>query len=225
MKHLHFDTIPSTQDYLIDNFETLGSAETLVSCKSQTKGRGRGQNSWDSYQNSLAFSFLANTCENITLTPLEVACVLLKFTSKSRNLKLKWPNDILDNDNKKCAGILVQVINNKALIGVGINWGVSSENHSYKTGKSFICNQNLQDSEYETIPKQFYEFFLNSRLANDEIITTWTKNCAHLNQKVLITEDNKVIEGIFTGIGPFGEAIIKNENGITKIYNGSLTIV
>ncbi|EQC46913.1 biotin--[acetyl-CoA-carboxylase] ligase [Bacteriovorax sp. Seq25_V] len=224
MKHLHFDTISSTQDYLIENLE--GSPEHfLVSAKHQSKGRGRSSNKWDSFSNSLAFSFKVAPSKVLTLTSLEIAILLIKFID-SEKVKLKWPNDLLSVDLNKCGGILIQLIDGVAIVGVGLNWGqsVGEEHEEYKTGKGEISSAVLNDTEFETLPKAIYEFILQNRMEPSQIITDWNANCVHLGKKVTILDGDDRVDGIFKGIGPAGEAIIENNNKELKIYSGSLII-
>lgn len=228
MKHLHFDEINSTQDYLMTNFSDLVDEQCLISAKKQSAGRGRGKNIWDTYENSLAFSFSLTPNNSLTLTPLEISCLVLKYInslSEAKHIQLKWPNDLLGLNNKKCAGILVQIQENTAFIGVGINWGLSNPStKEYKTGKASIFNQNLNEEDFKNIPAEIYKFILSNRMTAAQIINYWNENCAHLDSNVTIIEDEKEICGIFKGIGPSGEAHIEVENKIIKIYNGSLLI-
>ncbi len=59
--------------------------------------------------------------ENLERLPLAVALgVYDALSSFSTNLGIKWPNDILCGD-KKLSGILVELFDSYALIGVGVN--------------------------------------------------------------------------------------------------------
>jgi biotin-(acetyl-CoA carboxylase) ligase len=40
----------------------------------------------------------------------------------------------------------------------------------------------------------------------------------HLNRKVTITDGNEIVEGIFSGLGAHGEAIVSGKS----VFNGSL---
>jgi biotin-(acetyl-CoA carboxylase) ligase len=60
----------------------------------------------------------------ITLMPLRVAtliapCIEKRITSSS-SLYLKWPNDVLI-DNEKVCGILIEIEDNSVLVGIGCN--------------------------------------------------------------------------------------------------------
>lgn len=221
MKHLHFDQIDSTQDFFIDQLKRGESIE-LVSAKRQTKGRGRSSNTWDSYDNSLAFSFQLEPANTPTLTSLEIGVLICLFAKESQ-LKLKWPNDILTSHSQKCGGILIQIIEEKPLIGVGLNWGNSADNNSYKTGKGSLTQDQLSDDDYKNLPAKIYQFILAHRLTDQEIITKWNELCAHKDQDVSII-DTIEERGIFKKIGPFGEAYLDINGHLKKFYAGSLVI-
>ena len=61
-----------------------------------------------------------------------------KITSKltDKNIKIKWPNDLLLNNEKIC-GILQEVINfkekNFLIVGIGLNTNIVPKNKSFSS--------------------------------------------------------------------------------------------
>jgi BirA family biotin operon repressor/biotin-[acetyl-CoA-carboxylase] ligase len=209
-QHIHLDTIDSTQSYLRDNYH---GGNVLVSAKEQTSGFGRQGKLWIHQKDSLAFSFSLRPCEIPTLTPLEVA-VLIGIFFKEHNLKLKWPNDLLNEKGEKCGGILTQNIDGILFIGVGINLSLGrsiEERKSYPAGSLNIGNVSLKK-----LSNDIYQFILSNRLAPSKIRELWPKSCIHLNKEVEIDD----ICGVFKGIGPIGEALVSNKS----IYSGQLSL-
>lgn len=221
MKHLHFEEIDSTQDYLISQLSS-GDTPHLVSAKVQTKGRGRSSNIWDSYTNALAFSFKIEASNTPTLTSLEMGVLICEYI-KNAGLKLKWPNDIINSDGNKCGGILIQLIDGHPIVGIGLNWGPSAINDSYKTPKGSVTELEISESDYKNIPMDIYQYILENRLSDGEIIESWNQLCAHKNKVVSIIDDTEE-KGIFKKIGPFGEAYLDINGNIKKFYAGSLVI-
>jgi BirA family biotin operon repressor/biotin-[acetyl-CoA-carboxylase] ligase len=234
MYHQHFNSIPSTQIYLKDNLETLKSNDhdILISCSEQTHGIGRRGNSWDTYPNSLALSFTLKPNETATLTPLEIGLITINFFKHkfNKDLFLKWPNDILTDDGKKCGGILCQYVDNETIVvGLGINLGKheASTNNNYRHGLGSVDqNLELQLFDQERISSELYSDLLNKRFgSSEELKDSFNRYCFHMNMDVFIFEDEKDHIGIFRGIGDNGEALVEKDSIIHSFLSSSLTIL
>ncbi|MFG1504923.1 biotin--[acetyl-CoA-carboxylase] ligase [Halobacteriovorax sp. ZH5_bin.2] len=217
MKHLHFEEIPSTQTIAIE--EAHHYDQLLVSAKLQTSARGRRLNKWEDLQDSLCFSCKLEAQEKPTLLALEVAVMLSNYFNEHK-LLLKWPNDIFNVDSQKIMGILVNKDDDNYIVGIGINYG-GLPHETYGVLKP---GNKLRDIDYKELPLKIYDYFLNNRLTEEETINQWNERCYHLNKEVKIVDEDSVIEGIFKGIGSFGEALIEVQGKIEKAYTGSLII-
>jgi BirA family biotin operon repressor/biotin-[acetyl-CoA-carboxylase] ligase len=223
MKHLHFDTIESTQTEL-ERLIKEAKGEYLVTAQQQTAGRGRAGNTWDHYQNNLALSFNLAMANTPTLTPLEMGVHICEFF-KDRNLKLKWPNDILNTEGFKCGGVIIQAKDQEAHIGIGLNLGKSSTfKNDYKIEAGTISESSLSSTDFKDIPRKIYEHIKNNRLSDEEIITKWNQLCAHADKEVEIFDTTFRDQGIFKKIGPNGEAYLDINGDIKKYFSGSLVI-
>lgn len=134
---IHFDTIESTNDYLLTHNLPHG---TIVTANSQTRGKGRNQRSWyDVPKNSFLCSILLFYKDFqikpyysliIALSIIEaIKKILIELKLPQKNLFIKWPNDILLIENQtigKLSGILIEsnyeVNLWKVVIGIGLNW-------------------------------------------------------------------------------------------------------
>jgi BirA family biotin operon repressor/biotin-[acetyl-CoA-carboxylase] ligase len=234
MYHQHFNTIGSTQVYLKENLEKLkvNEQDILISCSEQTEAVGRRGNTWDTYPNSLAISFTLKPNPIPSMTPLEIGLITINYFQKKiqKKLYLKWPNDILTSEGKKCGGILCQYIDSETVIvGLGINLGkVDSDiNPSYKHGLGII-DQDLRLNQFDQkqIAQDLYQEHLSKRILDkDELKINFSKNCYHLNKNVFIYENEKDFVGIFRGIGDQGEALVEIDSTIQKFLTSSLTIL
>ena len=120
MKSIFFDEIDNTQDFAINEFK---KEPLLIINKVQTSGRGTNQNKWQNADQSLATSLVFNKkIVNFTKTliPLLAGYSYVSLI-KNQKLKLKWPNDIIFNDDK-VGGVLVEESNDLICIGLGINY-------------------------------------------------------------------------------------------------------
>ena len=130
---LRIDTIGSTMDY---DFSVMNGPQRVIA-KHQTKGRGRNGREWKSDPMGLAATWRVDITGNINPSMVQVS--LGALISRSLGLELKWPNDIVDSQFRKCGGIISTLEDNSSVkIGVGIN-------------KSTQSVQGVETSGWETV--------------------------------------------------------------------------
>ena len=235
MHHVHFNSIHSTQLFLKDNLIELTSHDSnvLISAEEQTSGIGRRGNHWDTYQSSLALSFTLEPNQIPTLTPIEVGCIICQFIEQvyQQKIQLKWPNDLLDKNGKKCGGIISQYIHQKlVLVGVGLNGAFPNSQMNvpdhYKHGLGQIQFPVNSPDYQKTNSFEIYDFILKNRISSPDLLkVAFNKFCAHIDASVQITEDEQNIIGIFVGIGSNGEAIVRVNNEEKSFLSSSLKIL
>jgi BirA family transcriptional regulator, biotin operon repressor / biotin---[acetyl-CoA-carboxylase] ligase len=112
---LRFATVDSTQRVAAG--EVMG---TVVIAEEQTAGQGRHGHSWHSEPgNGIYCSMVLEPAPVLTLA-LGVATVEAIAEATGIRCDIRWPNDLM-LDGRKCAGILVQLIDGRAIAGIGIN--------------------------------------------------------------------------------------------------------
>lgn len=88
----------------------------------QTCGRGRMDRSFISPNGGIYVSFLFDYNNNLSLTAMAAVAVrrsILKVCGISCDIK--WVNDLYYRGKKVC-GILAEAVNDKVVLGIGINW-------------------------------------------------------------------------------------------------------
>lgn len=235
MYHTHFNSIHSTQLYLRDNLVELKthSPEILVSASEQTLGVGRQGSKWDSYTNSLAMSFTMKPNPVPTLTPIEIGLLAVEFLKKEFNISifLKWPNDLLTSEGKKCGGIIAQYIDTETVVGgFGLNLGNVTNQIApahYKHGLGNVSDELMLTSEdQKNIPAKFYEYILNNRILDVSIMQErFYNSCFHIGKLVDIDDDGSHHEGKFVGIGKNGEALVDIDGQVHSFLASSLKIL
>ena len=223
MNHIHLNSIPSTQDYLMDNFENPKEG-ILVSTNLQTQGKGQYERAWKQFEGSLAFSFTLAPNPVITLSSLEIPVLIRNYLKEKFNIetKFKWPNDLMNTTGEKIGGILINRQGNHDLvIGVGINlWPIEHQtDFLYKAGSLF---KTRDEFDPKTLALEIYHYILNNRLGSSQIIKAWNESCIYLNQKVEIKENNISHHGVFQGLGDNGQALLFDGQKQLEIYTGSL---
>ena len=122
-----FDTISSTNDYLLRKEKNKNKDIKICIAEEQTKGRGRRGKSWISPKFKNIYFSLNSYLQKEDLSGLSIAVALSvsKVLTKINVMSLiKWPNDLLVG-NKKICGILIETAKvgelTKVVIGIGIN--------------------------------------------------------------------------------------------------------
>ena len=132
MKLIKLNAIDSTNEYIKKNRDFFSDKELCVITFNQTEGKGQRGNNWVSEPGSnlcisLYFSDLNINLKDLfnlnMLVSLNIIDILDSLSLK--NLKIKWPNDILA-ENKKISGILIETFSKNniikdVIIGIGIN--------------------------------------------------------------------------------------------------------
>ena len=192
-------TCKSTNDYLIeDALQGAQEGKSIISLK-QTKGRGTKNNCWISDYGNIFLSTLLRPKGSKKYWPqlsllagLSVFETLLEIGVNRKDIKIKWPNDILLNF-KKVSGILVESIDNFAVIGIGLNLKSSPKFVTGEFKATNLSRKILEESDEEW----------------DRIMKLTGAN----NKKMLVTIRESFRKGI-----PKSEIEILNMN-ITKAYD------
>ncbi|MBL6990138.1 MAG: tRNA preQ1(34) S-adenosylmethionine ribosyltransferase-isomerase QueA [Bacteriovoracaceae bacterium] len=238
IKQIHLPICESTQTFLLDNLSSLTKQHTdiLVTTDLQTDGKGRSGNKWDHFEDALAFSFTLSPFFEVTFTSLELGVLLTMYFKKNFqvDLLLKWPNDILTVDGKKCGGIICNYINKQQLVvGIGINFVENKraefDTLKYKTPVGSVFNTDEQiPKDPKALAFDIYNYIKAHRLTKlKKLIHNWQEHCIHLNADVEIDSNNVCYQGEFKGIGKHGEALIllRDSSETKSFLSGHLNIL
>ena len=127
MEILSFDTLSSTQKYLLEKLEkkTLHAPVAVIATQ-QHSGVGSRDNSWSGGEGNFFVSVAIDIEKLPSDLSLSSASIYFSFIMKQtlvalgENIWLKWPNDFYLNDDK-VGGTITQKINNILVCGIGIN--------------------------------------------------------------------------------------------------------
>lgn len=117
----------STNDDVAAAARAGGAEGLVIVAEQQTAGRGRMDRDWISPRAAgLTFSVLLRPTgvpmARLSWLPLLVGLAVRRAVRRLAevDVELKWPNDVLVDD-RKLAGILVQMAGDAAVVGVGLN--------------------------------------------------------------------------------------------------------
>lgn len=109
------DSVRSTQE------EARGlPLGTVVVAEVQTAGRGRLGRRWDAPRGTALLASFVLSARPLASLTAGVATAEACLRASGREVRLKWPNDLL-LDGAKVGGILVESPPGRALVGVGVN--------------------------------------------------------------------------------------------------------
>ena len=208
----------------------------IIISEEQTNGIGRRGNIWHSPKGNIYCSMNFNgkiKIKDFFLFNILIATSIKKVLEKFKldNIFFKWPNDIFFKKQKFCGIISETYTNSKnetcIISGFGINIYNSPKINEYPT--TFISSFYKEIEISFFLHEIFRILFLNLKKlfsGNDKkIINYFNKNLMFLNKNVkIITENKKIITGKLLGINNNGSLMLKSNNKILDLYNGSIVL-
>ncbi len=226
-KLIILETVDSTNNYamtMVQNDE-VNSGDAVFAIQ-QTAGKGRRNKSWKSNSGE---NIICSIMHEMQWQPIHkqfevsmaAALGCWDFFSKyvSKNIKIKWPNDIFIND-RKAGGILIEnVLKGNlwqwAVIGIGLN--INQQNFDEENFKA-ISLKKITGKNYNVIElaKELH-FCVLERIEKlksgsaDDFFYEYNKNLFCLNKNVQLKKENVIFETKIKGVSKAGE-LITNDN-------------
>ena len=209
---------------------------SLVFTDTQTGGKGRRDNKWDSTpEKSLTFSFILHSeleLEKMGLLPLLTGISIVRGIEFATAIQtgLKWPNDIMLNE-KKMGGILIESKQTGhglgVVVGVGLNINENAQDipHTLRNNAISLTMFSRQTHSREQILSAIlneFETLYNNQM--DSIISLWNDNCIHQDREVSFHSEKGKQQGIFQGISSLGHAEIQI-NGKTQTFPSGIVVL
>ncbi len=234
----YYETIESTNDVALEHCRRDDlRAPLLVVASQQTSGRGRGSNQWWSAAGSLTFSLALrpadlgltkNLWPRASLTSGFSVCLALSELLASKEVLLKWPNDV-HLRRRKISGVLVEIgphASETVVIGIGVN--VNNSFHSAPKELQSIATSmvDVMGEPFDltrvliAVLRHLEQQF--SRLATDdvELAADWQRQCALSGLTVQVDTPTQSTTGICQGIDEEGALVLLTEGGPTRLFAG-----
>ena len=136
MEILSFDTLPSTQKYLLEALRSGHlQAPVAVLAGEQSAGIGSRDNEWKGGRGNFFASIAVSLDALPEDLPLGSASIYFSYLMKKtlvmldEKIWLKWPNDFYAG-NEKVGGTITQKVENTLVCGIGINLKNSQNGYS-----------------------------------------------------------------------------------------------
>jgi BirA family biotin operon repressor/biotin-[acetyl-CoA-carboxylase] ligase len=228
---IHLESVSSTMDAARALLPQKPEDGTAVYADYQEQGRGRVQGRrWDSPRGeSLLATFLFKT-ESIAFPlssfPLYAGYVTAKCLKKLYGIecRVKWPNDVLV-DGDKISGIYCECIDDYISCGIGINL-LQEQFPSHRRKACSVKSVSGKSADREELLKEMVKEFIFN-LKNHNWIKYFQNILYKNNQNITVLEglaDSGIsVTGILTGIGEYGQMLIKLSDGTVKeIFTGEI---
>lgn len=230
-----FDEVSSTMDAARSIIrECSHDSPGLVIAESQIHGRGRHGNSWQEAASGLYCTLVFATDkapEFLSSFSLAVGCVVCDLLEEfSCRACLKWPNDILSQDDKKVGGVLIELVNEPGkcwvLVGVGLNLRGSPQSVPASSSVFDISGTECSVSElapvlagnmYQAWCRFLKEGFAPYRAA-------WLSRTSLLGRQVSLRTADQTVKGKFAGISAEGFLLLEVDGEQRTFASGHLQI-
>jgi len=157
LKILSFETVDSTQTYLLDAIRSKRVTPPIaIWAKRQSSGIGSRDNRWEDGEGNLFFSFAIDLDSLPQDLPLPSASIYFAFLMKEvlaqyvQGVWLKWPNDLYYND-KKIGGIITTKVGSVVVCGMGVN--LQKNANGYEALNLNIEREVLLESYFSSLKK------------------------------------------------------------------------
>lgn len=234
----YFNEIPSTNGFLLSHGQELKSGDICVA-EYQSAGRGRRGRTWQSpYGHHIYASMywrLEQGMQQAMGLSLVVACSIVSVLKAMgvTGLGLKWPNDIY-LDNKKLAGILVELINSQdkacqLVLGFGINMSMSaSQGELIEQPWSDLSTQGSMPDKTELIIALHKQLRKDLTLFEAQglggFIGRWQEDDLFMGREVTLLMAPKEVTGTYRGIDAQGAVLVETPYGIQSYLGGEISL-
>ena len=235
-----FQSIESTNSYLLSKPIIEGGATVCVA-ESQTSGRGRRGNDWQSapYRNvmmSLSWGF-ESWPATITGLGLAVALAITERLNKQfgLNVEIKWPNDLMVSGDK-LAGVLIDVAGESSgacnvVIGLGLNvhqpdWS-SNNDSAYRwqdlQGLGVEADRNqLVAQMIDAITSMLTEFAVDGF---GSMVERWNALSSYSGRQIRVGSGDTALVGEMLGVDASGALLLKDFSGKEHAVSESMVSV
>ena len=218
MQEYYFNEITSTQEYAKE-ISLHGKENFVVFSDIQSNGHGRYLRTWESPKGGLWFSFDNDFSNKNGLFTIIMGVAIRDVLERiyNRKVKLKWPNDLMFN-NKKVGGIICERVNNKIIIGIGINTNVKEIKNEKATTFIKELNKTVDNKtlmkEIVQKCKEYLEYDV------DRIIKKFRENMAYIGEECFVSALNEKVK--ILNIADDGKLIVETKNGIKEVFTGEI---
>lgn len=237
---LDVESVESTNDLAREYLDQPELLPMMIVAREQTKGRGRGDNTWWSDRGSILLTYVLNPLdhgiarEQFSLIGLAVALAVLDaLFGCEPSARLRWPNDI-EAGGRKLGGILPELVETqngpRMIVGLGLNLTTALDKAPPEVAVMATSIEAIWPPARFPLPTRdellgeiaFDLTFALKWLSNGDpaFVQRLNQWDALRGQPVTIALPGETCEGIGAGITSDGGLKVLTKSGIEIIYGG-----
>ncbi len=192
---------------------------TIVVADQQSAGRGRLGRNWCSKPGeSLLLTALVDrrnySADHLMLASCHAVASAVEQVTGS-DVQVRWPNDILLND-RKLAGILLEVVGETALVGIGLNvkgdvqvitQQANMPATSLTSHGCMVDRLTVLDHVCNCLAKALYH------TSSTDLANAWRRRSILLQQRLTVSSDGKRLTGRVLDVDPEHGLLLQVEHG------------
>lgn len=217
----------STNDIAAAIAKTKGSWEgTVVVTDHQINGRGQRGNDWQSAKGeNLTFSVILNpsalrAADHFHLHYVTSLAVFNTLKSYAKDVKIKWPNDILVKGKKIC-GILIENSISKrhienSIVGIGLNVNQDIFHYDRATSLKDLTGLDYRREEIlAVLCEQLEAAYLSLRRGEAAVLKShYLKNLFQYKQPAMYEAHGEAFSGSIEGVDKHGRLMIERAGAV-----------
>ena len=205
----------------------------------QSKGRGRAGREWTSKVGNLFASLLIRlNCPLQTASQLALVAGIITYETTSKliayegrsKLRLKWPNDVL-LDEEKIAGMLLENLANSndkgtvVVVGTGLNLANHPENLPQPAISLDAYGLTVTPAAaLEVLAATTHEWLQrwNEGASFPTIRRAWLDRAGPMGRRLIVRINETQVEGTYAGLNQDGSLRLKTEDGVHAVTAGDV---
>ncbi len=233
---------PSTNEVAGERARAGAAEGLVVAADHQAAGRGRLDRTWETPPGTaVTFSLVLRPsvpAARWPWLPLLVGHNVAKaLTALGYDARVKWPNDVLLDGDRKVAGILVERVDTPdgpaAIIGVGINVTMTAEELPVATATSLaVAAPGAPDRtqvllEVVAAIREGYDVWqAGGDLGTERLATSYRSHCATLGREVRVDlPGGGELTGRAVDVDPDGRLVVQTATGQERVGAGDVVHV
>ena len=213
---LFFDSITSTMHEAIAQAAAGCPSGTAVVAEEQTAGQGRHGHSWHSEPGAGLYVSVVLRLPTgaIPVVTLALGLAVAEAIARATDLHpdLRWPNDVM-LDGRKIAGVLVHLVDGKAIAGIGVNLNQTAFPPEIEATSLKLA------TGHDVSPSVLLDALLASvecytQLNPEDILTVFTRESSYvIGRRVSVELPGGRIYGTTRGLNADGYLMLRKDDG------------